>query len=810
MKRTSILPAWSIASPGEIEQTARELMRVRDLYLASDDSERIVTPRPLIKRSWERCRAARVDSSRRCAPLTITRDAQLEEIRDVNEPLLRAGRSAVERLADHLAGSGYVVVLADAKGSILEVIGDQGVRRRLAQIDFVPGGDWSELSAGTNAIGTALTNRHAVQLMGAEHFCDGWTDLTCTAAPIRNPFTGDVLGVLDVTGNYRLIRSHLTSLLAVTALDIEERLREILRPAVEAERSSIAATWRPTPSSSGETPPASSSDSILLTIAGGAVTASLDVALTMRSVAEQTATLLHVESSGVCLFAERPDGARFSRVWTSRATTIPRAALAHLLANCDAIAQLRERGEPIIVDDISNDPLFNTSDMPLVIRSIALFPLVTPRGIIGFVAAARPTTSHWSFGDLRRAFALMSQASTAIENALLFESLRRQFRHMKALNAISQLLGEVLDPSEHLPALVESIVRVMDCATGSLWISRGENRRFIRAFTDHDGAEGSPTALARHVHRAGHLEVAHAVEYDSIAVPLLDEAGTFGVFELEGRKKRTFEADDIETVTAIVQQLAMSLKNSELQRAARELDVLRRTDRLKSEFLATVSHDLRSPLTAIRASVDGLLDQPLRIRPHASDGFLHTISNQVNRLTRLVDQLLDVSQIEAGGLRLDREWNELHALLAYAVDDIAALHGRNRIAYAAPLDAPLLFVDHDRFIQVLYNLLDNACKHASPGPISIEARWTGTAMTIGVADRGPGIAASDIDHIFKRFHRGEEARGHARGSGLGLAICRGIVEAHGGTIRAESRVGGGAIFSFDIPLVPALEPEPVR
>src|SRR2546425_13013999 len=134
----------------------------------------------------------------------------------------------MSHLIDFLADSGYVVVLSDAQGRLLDVVGDVAIRRRLARIDFVPGGDWSEAAAGTNAIGTALSDGHVVQLMAAEHYCDGWQDLTCTAAPIRHPVTGEVLGVLDVTGDYRLIRSFLTNSLAAAALEVQQELRTLL------------------------------------------------------------------------------------------------------------------------------------------------------------------------------------------------------------------------------------------------------------------------------------------------------------------------------------------------------------------------------------------------------------------------------------------------------------------------------------------------------------------------------------------------------------------------------------------------------
>src|SRR5256714_14979126 len=217
----------SIASPSEIERTARQLATIREGFL-STQLLTTCTARPLILDSWRRCRALHVDPMLRFAPYVIAHDAQLHERWEANAQLMQAARPVMHQLADLLADSGYVIVLTDAAGCILTLIGDRCVRRRLARIDFVPGGSWSEAAAGTNAIGTALADGHLVQLMASEHYCDGWQDLTCTAAPIRHPFTGEVLGVLDVTGHYRPIRSFLTNSLAAAALEVQQELRTLL------------------------------------------------------------------------------------------------------------------------------------------------------------------------------------------------------------------------------------------------------------------------------------------------------------------------------------------------------------------------------------------------------------------------------------------------------------------------------------------------------------------------------------------------------------------------------------------------------
>jgi two-component system sensor histidine kinase KdpD len=814
---------WSIASPNEIESTARTLRALRYSYLSSGMLGPTVG-RPLILKSWKRCAEMHVDAARRSAPLAISRDAQLRDLRAANEPLLRAAFPVVHRLVAHLCESGYAVVLTDKSGCILQVAGDDGVRRKLERIDFIPGGNWSESAAGTNAIGTALADRRPVQVMAAEHFCEGWTDLTCTAAPIRDPFSGQVIGVLDITGHYRLIRTHLMSLLAVSALDIEEQLRLLsARPAMPAARRQFTMRW------AREALEARDEDAMVLNLAGGTMSASLDLDVTLRTVAEQTAALLHVENAAVCLFGSEDNPGTFVQPWSSDASL---RGMHALFAKSEIVDALRERGEPIIADDITQAPLFADVERAAPdVRSVALLPLSTARGIVGFVAALRRTAGRWHFDDLRRAFALMPQAATAIENALLFDALRQHNRHVEAINAIAQLLGEVSDPAAHVAALLACIVRVMDLDAGLLFLHDDDGKQL--RFAAHYGIEASAadvlrtttarrplTGCAAEVAATGEPRLLREIDLrtadtDSefplratgcraaIAVPLADGGTIVGVIELAIRRARPITSADLKTLAAIGQQVCMSLRNAQLRRAAGELEALRQADRLKNEFLATVSHDLRSPLTAIRASVEGLLDRGMRADASPGDGLLHNIAGQANRLSRLVDQLLDVSQIGAGALRLDREWNELPALLADVAGGIGALYGSERLRFAIPPDPPLLFVDKDRFIQVLYNLLDNACKYTPSGsPVRVDATWTAAEMTISVADRGAGVRASERENIFTRFYRaGNNENAGVRSIGLGLAICRGIVEAHGGRIWVEDNIGTGSIFRFSIPLV---------
>jgi signal transduction histidine kinase len=858
----------SIASPSEIERTARQLMALREEFL-DRGTFATYTPRPLILASWQRSHAVQVDPARRWAPLAIARETELHELREANEQLVYAARPVMSHLTDFLADSGYVVVLSDAHGRLLDVIGDPAIRRRLARIDFVPGSDWSEAAAGTNAIGTALADSHVVQLMAAEHYCEGWQDLTCTAAPIRHPLTGEVIGVLDLTGDYRLIRSFLTGLLAAAALEIEQKLAILLTPMYKQEErqaklavatASFASRTSPLEISreieqpyTGKglpEPPTedgmrswlnlqerSAPDAGRLIAATGAISASLDLKTTLEQIAEQTAYVLRLESAAACLFDETGE-AKSLHIWSRQdlSRLEIRSTIEALLRQTTTVSLIRERGEPVIIDDIFTTTLVSvplieqldihsTALLPLGIHSIALLPLTTARKVIGCIIAPRYISYHWTADDVRLGLALAAQAATAIENALLFDALQRHHLQIEALHVVEQLLNSLPDPSQHLDLVLERIVEVRDLDAGMIFlldqdmghptlvahyglpqaVSLELNEHSLRPFYD----------VANRV-MAGRKSLLIPNEWESLrswgfcdlmVVPVAARDTSIGVLLIGSHNPQVLTKEDLALFTSIGQQLGLALKNVQLLRSASEMEALREVDRLKSEFLAMVSHDLRSPLTAIRTSVESLLDQGVVQSGLEQEHLLYNIASQASRLGRMVDQLLDLSRIEASVLPLDHEWIDLPVLIADTIAKFVGTSAACRVEQDLPADLPLLYVDPDRLVQVLWNLLENACKYSPPGsPIRVEAKQTGTEVVIKVADHGLGIPAGDRKKIFQHFYRlGRDHRGHTQGCGLGLAICRGIVEAHGGRIWVEDRSGRGSVFHIALPL-PATDP----
>ncbi len=236
-----------------------------------------------------------------------------------------------------------------------------------------------------------------------------------------------------------------------------------------------------------------------------------------------------------------------------------------------------------------------------------------------------------------------------------------------------------------------------------------------------------------------------------------------------------------------------------------DLTPLAEQERLRAEFLAMVSHELRTPLAAVKGSVDTLLETAGELRPSETAQFFRIIRDQSDRMRQLIGDLLDVAGIETGTLPVTPEPSDLHALVEEAVSRFPVGREKHPLRVALPEDLPMVMADRLRIVQVLGNLLTNAAGYSPEGsPITVSAVREGVHVAVSVADRGRGIPAELLPELFRKFSRGNNAgmSSDADGSGLGLAICKGIVEAHGGRIRAESGGPGlGARFTFTLPTV---------
>jgi signal transduction histidine kinase len=223
------------------------------------------------------------------------------------------------------------------------------------------------------------------------------------------------------------------------------------------------------------------------------------------------------------------------------------------------------------------------------------------------------------------------------------------------------------------------------------------------------------------------------------------------------------------------------------------------------EVVSTVSHELRSPLTSVKGYTSLLLHRWDRLTDEQKLMMLGRVHHDADRVTRLISELLDISRIEIGTLSLRRQMVDVRALASMVVEKLTLEYQDLECEVDVGADVPEVYADPDKVEQVLTNLVENAAKYASSTGMRISAVHVDDTVAVSVHDRGEGIPAADLPHVFRKFYRRDHGR--PSGTGLGLWISRGLVEAHGGRLVAESVQGDGSTFTFVLPLV-GVETEP--
>ncbi|MDO9171948.1 MAG: sensor histidine kinase KdpD [bacterium] len=281
--------------------------------------------------------------------------------------------------------------------------------------------------------------------------------------------------------------------------------------------------------------------------------------------------------------------------------------------------------------------------------------------------------------------------------------------------------------------------------------------------------------------------------------PLRAGADTLGALAVATPSREMLAVEQRGFIEAFVRQAALAFERVRLVEEARVAALRARTEETRSALLGAVSHDLRTPLGAIVGAGSTLRDESGRLAPAQRQELCDTICSEAERMERLVANILDMVRLESGGIVPKREWVPLEETVGSALSRLEARLGARAVRLDLPPQLPLLSVDPVLFEQVFINLIENVIKHGGPDtPLEIAARAAGATLEIEVADRGPGLPAGAGEQVFEKFYRGPEVR--TGGVGLGLAICRGIVHAHGGTIAAANREGGGAVFRIAMPL----------
>jgi len=420
-----------------------------------------------------------------------------------------------------------------------------------------------------------------------------------------------------------------------------------------------------------------------------------------------------------------------------------------------------------------------------------------------------PPYGTFAVGDTRHLLTFVTMFAVGVLISGLTLRLRRQGQQARereartaALYALSRELGAAADVEQATTALARHAADVVGGSSAVLLAAPDQPLRVGSGMGDlviDDALLAVARWVADHGRPAGR-GTDTLPGTPATCLPLAASGTVVGVLVLAHPHPHhwRFETDDL--LAAFTRQTAMAVARARLSEEAEAAVLKARTEEMRSSLLSTVSHDLRTPLASVTGAATTLRESWARIDDESRAELLDTICDEAERLERLVGSLLDMTRLESGSLEVKREWVPVVELVGAALtrlDD--RLLGRT-VQTDLAAELPLVAVDPVLIEQVLVNLLENAIKYTPAGsPIEIAATVAGQTLVLTVADRGPGLPEGCESRIFEKFFRGPNVRGG--GVGLGLSICRGIVEAHGGSIDARNRSEGGAEIRILLPLV---------
>ena len=558
-----------------------------------------------------------------------------------------------------------------------------------------------------------------------------------------------------------------------------------------------------------------------------------DVQPVLSVVAERAAQLCDAPGSGVFLVEDgslramttRAAGGEVlppvTRMPLKRTSVAGRAVLDCETIHLADVTQLMDTEFPDSRDNL----------MRLGARAILVVPLMRERVAYGGIFLLRRRPRPFSAEQIALVETFARQAAIAIDNVRLFNETREALEQQTATSAVlSAISRTTFELDSVLKALIENATRLCKADKGFVFIRDGdvyrvatnygvppEHLEFMQA---HPVKPGMGTLVARTtlMRQIVHIDDAKTdPEYTwgeardllgfrtMLGVPMLREGEPIGVVGMWREQVRPFTQREIQLVATFADQAVIAIENvrlfGEIQDKSRQLEI---ANKHKSEFLANMSHELRTPLNAIIGFSEVLLERLFGELNEKQDDYLKDIHSSGRHLLSLINDILDLSKIEAGRMELDLSTFNLAAALANAMTLVRERAQRHAIALEQQTGPELgeITADERKFKQILVNLLSNAVKFTPDGGrIDVIARRDKNDVVIAVRDTGIGIATQDQAEVFEEFRQvGRDYTNKQEGTGLGLALTRRFVELHGGRIWLESEPGKGSTFTFAIPI----------
>ncbi|MFH1023834.1 MAG: sensor histidine kinase KdpD [Planctomycetota bacterium] len=432
-------------------------------------------------------------------------------------------------------------------------------------------------------------------------------------------------------------------------------------------------------------------------------------------------------------------------------------------------------------------------------------------GVLSFDFFFVPPFHNFAVADTQYLFTFLvmllialtiSTLTTQLRAAVTTSQLRE--RRTASLHALSRKLASTRGQAAILQATVEHLSDVFECQIIAL-LPDARGKLEIRAARPAEFTlDAREQGVAQWVYDLGQMAGMGTDTLPSaqaLYVPLLASRGPAGALGLKpAHPERLLIPEQLHLLETLAQQAALSLEIDRLNEEGRQQQVQIETERLRSAILSSVSHDLRTPLTAITTAASSLLEPNEKLSGDSRRELLRTIYEESDHLTVQVNNLLEMTRLEAGTLKICKELQPLEETIGAACQRLERPLSGRPLSISLPPDLPMVPADGVLLERVFFNLLENATKYTPPGsPLEITARRNDSEVLVEIADRGPGLGEDEEERIFEKFYRGQK-HGATGGAGLGLSICRGIILAHGGRVWAGNRSGGGAVFSFTLPL----------
>jgi K+-sensing histidine kinase KdpD len=400
-------------------------------------------------------------------------------------------------------------------------------------------------------------------------------------------------------------------------------------------------------------------------------------------------------------------------------------------------------------------------------------PLIAQGEVIGLIYIFRNYQGVFSTNDRSLLSSFANQAAIAVRNARLYTQVNQEKQRTEAM-LDSAADGILILRADH------SIERV--------------NAAFSRMY-------GRPQA---HLQTTKHEDVIHWAKPPNGITLEKAEAGGWPLspqaqLYVEGDIERPNAQQPLPVGITYAPLLATDGSLLSIIATVRDITHFRQADELKSEFISIISHELKTPVALIKGYVSTLRRDDVEWDCNVMDNSLQVIEEEADRLTSLIENLLDATRLQMNGMQLKKADVNIFQLVKRLVERFQVQSNSHQIIINIPKDFPIIMADEPRLVQVLNNLISNAIKYAPGGDIRISGQTLADQVIICVSDEGPGIAAGDLPHIFDRFYRAQEATRKTKGAGLGLYLARAIVEAHGGRMWADAKTDQGARICFSLP-----------